>query len=483
MTARRFYHSLRFKITVGVTVPLLIILTTLSYLQYTGHRNLLMENLRLSASNAGDIIEASLQHAMLTNDFSEVQQIVDEIARQEGVRDLFLLDKQGRVVMAAGGRQAGTVLSLDDPTCQACHRREAINRNLSMVFTSLEGERVFRNLNPIDNRQDCQGCHDPQDKLSGVLITDFSMAEMDRHLAMYRRNGFLWSAGTILVTILIVGLMMDRLVIARLERFTKTIRALGQGDLSQRVVLGGNDEISELAYSFNSMCEELRQKESLRSQLLEKVITAQEEERKRIARELHDETGQALTSLMVGLKVLAGAASLPEVQEKAGQLRAVAAQTLDSVHRLALELRPSVLDDLGLVAAMQRYVKDWGENLGLRVDFQVTGLDRRLPSQIETTVYRVVQEALTNVARHAEAQNVSVLLEYRGDSVVCIVEDDGRGFDVEKALKANDRRRLGLYGMQERISLVGGKLAVESTAGVGTTVFVEIPLDVAPQPK
>jgi signal transduction histidine kinase len=184
---------------------------------------------------------------------------------------------------------------------------------------------------------------------------------------------------------------------------------------------------------------------------------------------------------MVGLKVLQGTTSLQEVQEKTSQLRAVAAQTLDGVHRLALELRPSVLDDLGLVAAMQRHARDWGKNFGLSVDFQATGLDRRLSPQVETTAYRIVQEALTNVARHAEARNVSVLLEYRGDSVVCIVEDDGRGFDVRRVLEAKDMRRLGLYGMQERISLVGGKLTVESTAGLGTTVFVEIPLGVAPQ--
>jgi signal transduction histidine kinase len=667
--ARGLNHSLRLKVTVGVAVPLIIILTTISYLEYDGHRDLMVENLRLSASHASDIIEASLQHAMLTHDFSEVQQILDEVVKREGIRDLFLLDKQGRIVRSAAGRRAGTMLSLDDPTCQACHQYEVVNRNLSMVFTSTEGERVFRNLNPIDNREDCQGCHDPQDKLSGVLITDFSMADIDSHLAADRRNSLLWSAGTIVVTILIAGFMLNRLVIARLERLAKAIRSLGKGDLDQRVVLGSNDEIGELANSFNSMAdgltekakleqkvkrrteelqaqterlstlntiaatvsqsldlkeilhsalskvvelmnlragwiflpnrqgemlqlvvhcglsdaftqaevkqdlqgcicrevlesgqtmvfenmarcprlspelleregltyhasvplkskdkvlgiisvagdgrrnsppftkeelqlltaigqqigvavenaalyEELRQKESLRGQLLEKVITVQEEERKRIARELHDETGQALTSLMVGLKVLEGASSPQEVQEKASQLRAVAVQTLDGVHRLALELRPSVLDDLGLVAAMQRHVKDWAKSFGLKVDFQIAGLDRRLSPQVETTVYRVVQEALTNVARHAEAQNVSVLLEYRDDFVVCIVEDDGRGFDAGKVLQANDMKRLGLYGMQERVSLVGGKLAVESTAGVGTTIFVEISSGMAPR--
>ncbi|MFQ5812096.1 MAG: ATP-binding protein [Anaerolineae bacterium] len=478
MKSRKFYQSLRFKITVGITIPLLIVLAIVSYLRYSSHRDLMMDDLRLSASNLGEIIEGSLQHSMLTNDFAEVQGIVDGIAARGEVKELFLLDNKGRIVISAGQERVGTVLDLSDTTCQSCHERKAVDRSLTCIFATDQGERVFRNLNPIENREECQGCHESGEKTLGVLITDFSMATIDRHLATDRRNSLLWSIGTIAAVMLVVGLTMNRLVVARLKRFMVAIKSLSKGDLDQRVAIESNDEIGELAAAFNYMTEELHDKEVLRGRLLEKIITAQEDERKRIARELHDETGQTLTSLMVGLRALEGATCLEEVRDTADQLRTVAAQTLDSLHSLALELRPSVLDDLGLVAALKRYVKDYAAGFGLDADFEAVGLEeKRLTPQVETTLYRIVQEALTNVARHAEASHVSVLLERRRDSVIGIVEDDGRGFEVEGVFTSGQPTRLGLHGMQERASLVGGKLTLESTPGIGTTVFIEIPLD------
>jgi signal transduction histidine kinase len=227
--------------------------------------------------------------------------------------------------------------------------------------------------------------------------------------------------------------------------------------------------------------EEVRRKEAMRGELLRKIITAQEEERQRIAWELHDETGQTLTSLLVNLRVMERANSVKEVRTLIPDMREVLVQTLDEVHHLALELRPSVLDDLGLVPALTRYAQDCPARFGLEVDFVTAGLsNQRLPLQIETTLYRVAQEALTNVARHSGARHVSVLLERRGGSVVLVVEDDGRGFDVTQMMtSAQKRKPLGLYGMEERASLVGGRLTIESEADVGTTVSVEIPLEVA----
>lgn len=227
-----------------------------------------------------------------------------------------------------------------------------------------------------------------------------------------------------------------------------------------------------------SLYEELSREEELRRQLLERLITVQEEERRRIARELHDQTGQPLTSLMMTLKVLEEVDSLTEVRQHIGDLRDTVSQILKEVHDLALELRPSVLDDLGLLAALRHCIGEYEHRFRVPVDLQVLGLENeRLSPDTETALYRIVQEALTNVARHAQADSVSVLLENRGTSVMLIVDDDGTGFDVTRVMGSGPHERnLGLYGMRERASLLGGTLTLESTPGAGTAVFVEIPL-------
>ncbi len=223
---------------------------------------------------------------------------------------------------------------------------------------------------------------------------------------------------------------------------------------------------------------QVRKKEQTRGQLLEKIITAQEEERKRIARELHDDTSQSLTSLKVGLKVLEGLESPAQIQQHLADMRTIVAETLDTVHDLALELRPSVLDDLGLVAALERYTTEYQRRFNLRVDFRAVGFEgHRLPPAIEIAIYRIVQESLINVARHAGTEHASVLLEWAEHRVRAIVEDNGCGFD---ASQSRTERKLGLYGMKERATLIGGSLRIESVASEGTTILVHIPLSNIP---
>jgi signal transduction histidine kinase len=259
------------------------------------------------------------------------------------------------------------------------------------------------------------------------------------------------------------------------------------GDVSNADPVLGDDALGMLlaigqqvgiAVENTRLYEELRQEETLRRHLLERVMTVQEEERKRIALELHDQTGQPLTSLIITLGVLAEATSMREVKAHVQDLRSLASRILQDVHDLALELRPSVLDDLGLLAALRHLHKEYQDRFRLPVDFQVLGLDgERLPSEVEIALYRIVQEALTNVARHAEAHSISVLLEKRGALLKLIVEDDGHGFDVISTMSTHSRKRLGLYGMRERASLLGGTLTIESSSDSGTAVFVEIPLE------
>jgi signal transduction histidine kinase len=203
---------------------------------------------------------------------------------------------------------------------------------------------------------------------------------------------------------------------------------------------------------------------------MRRVVQAQELERTRLARELHDETGQALTSILLGLKPLedlVDAAARPAV----GEVRALVVSTLQDVRRLAVELRPSALDDLGLVPALRRLAQTVAET-GLQVDLEAHIGDERLPEPVETALYRIVQEAVTNVAKHAGAEHLSITLMRKNGSVVAIVEDDGKGFDPERARSDG----LGLVGMRERLALVGGTLRIEAAAGAGTTIAAEVPL-------
>jgi signal transduction histidine kinase len=257
-------------------------------------------------------------------------------------------------------------------------------------------------------------------------------------------------------------------------------RAVGRGDFSLRVRRWANDEIGELAAAFNQMAVELertdemrRERELLRRQLFERVIAAQEEERRRISRELHDSTSQNLTSLMVGLRALDGICDNPQVHLQAHELRETAVQVLDDLHNLAVQLRPSVLDDLGLSAALERLIQEWQKRHQIQADVVVHLAGERLPDAIETALYRILQEALTNVARHAQAKSVSVLVERRKQDVVAVIEDDGVGF---AAWQTQRDGHLGLAGMRERAELLGGTMTIESNLGVGTSFFIQLPL-------
>ncbi len=204
---------------------------------------------------------------------------------------------------------------------------------------------------------------------------------------------------------------------------------------------------------------------------LRRVFEAQELERRRIALELHDETGQALTSVLLGLRSVEEAKSEEELRQSVAELRELVVGTLQDVRRLAVELRPSVLDDFGLTPALERLVRGFSEQTGIEVDFESRLPDGRLPSEVETALYRIVQESLTNVVKHARAGRVSILLTRKNGSVTAVIEDDGRGFETGARSEG-----LGLVGMRERIALLGGRMEIETTPGSGTALVVEVPL-------
>ncbi len=236
-----------------------------------------------------------------------------------------------------------------------------------------------------------------------------------------------------------------------------------------------------LAIENSVLYEGVKQKEELRGQLLNSVIAAQEEERKRIARELHDEHGQTMTGLIMSLESLENMTSLEQSQlkEKLKNTKSLVVRALEDMRRLTLDLRPSVLDDLGLVPAIRTYAQTRLKAMGIQVALESKGLSERLAPAVEISLFRIIQEAIHNIAKHSGAHNVRIRLEVKSGKITAIVEDDGKGFDVKAVFKSRiGTQSLGLLGIKERATLLGGTFKIKSRVGQGTRLVVEIPVTV-----
>ncbi len=264
-------------------------------------------------------------------------------------------------------------------------------------------------------------------------------------------------------------------ILRRLKDSEETERARISRELHDRL----SQELTALKLEIAYM---QKQCPSLSDKLRQATQTAGEAGPVCIARELQARLGKEISASEVGLQALQGQCPFAQnARNCLGKLADLTSSLMQEAHRLAWELHPAMLDDLGLDTALRRFVTDWSENSGVPVDWHSVGLDKhRLPVELESTLYRVAQEALTNVARHANARRVSLLLERRPGHVSLILEDDGAGFDVPAALHSfATNGKLGLLGMGERVTLAGGTLDIESKTGTGTTLFVRVPLDAA----
>lgn len=237
-----------------------------------------------------------------------------------------------------------------------------------------------------------------------------------------------------------------------------------------------NAACSQLAVAVENaaLWEELKQRDATRAKLLAQSVMAQELERERISRELHDETGQALTSLLVQLKVLERLRDPSAIAQQAQELREIVVVTLDEVRRLARDLRPAMLNDLGLTPTLDGHIKTFRRKTNLDIEFEaVVSENLRLPRDVELALYRTVQEALTNVARHASATKALVLLEEVDNSVSLSISDNGCGFDVPAVMQSSESG-VGLLGIRERVELIGGALQIDSAPGQGTRLRVDV---------
>ncbi len=294
-----------------------------------------------------------------------------------------------------------------------------------------------------------------------------------------------------------------RSILRPVTALNRAAQRIAAGNLSDPVADLGEDELGNLAHSLDGMRQrlktsleeiqewnrdlekreedrtrELERSRAARGELLQKLITAQEEERKRIARELHDDTSQTLVALAMALDTAAATlGNNSNTKAKLASMRSLAVNDLDGIRDMILGLRPSLLDDLGLVAALRWYAESRLDTIGIQVDFVIEGKERRLPSQVETALFRVAQEAMANIAKHSEAENASISLQFNDDTISMRIADDGKGFDVTGVMGADQRENgFGLLGMQERVALLGGSISIKSSPGHGTVISIGMPV-------
>ncbi len=478
----KYSRNLRFKVIAGLVLTLTITMTVLFYIQYHQHKRKMINVLRDHTSpNLTDVIEKILRDAMMHRNLGETKNIFGAITELQDVRNIFLMNKIGEVIVSSKGMDIGSKLDISQPTCQICHRGKTEILNKTIFFTSDEGDRIFRNVTPILNRKECHGCHNPNEKKNGVLVTDFSLTPIEGRLAREFKENIFFLVLFIALSILVLSFTMNRLVVSKVEKFVEAARRLSQGDLKQRIVLKADDELRMLAESFNRMAGELKKRMGQEKKYISKIIDTQESERKRISRELHDELGQTLTAMKYNLEIIEREipTNSPEGKERVQEVKKLSAHIMGQLRQLSHDLRPPMLDDLGLIPTLRWYIENYGIRWKIKTSYEATGFNEKLNPELETALYRIIQEALNNIVKHAQSDYIHVNLN-RSDSVITVtITDNGIGFDPQEVFNMDKQQRgFGIMGMQERVSFFSGRIDIRSRPGAGTQIAIEIPLEI-----
>ena len=478
------WSSLSFQL-VGVMLSLTLGLGLIrTYLNRAEVEQFAHEQFEQRSAATASAFAAYATDAVLTNDFFHLNELISNtLLNNPDVRYILVLDTQERVLAHSFGRGVPKGLI-------AANRADAQARYHSQRIGTEEGLVLDVAVPLFDGK-------------IGAVRVGMSERAMNADIDRHTFNLLLVTALS-LIPVFVAAYLLARVLARPLEKLVQVTGAVARGDFTRAAPIAGQDEIAQLGTAFNAMTralaqsqgelrasnEELRQRndelallhsiaqerqrEIFRRQLLEHVINAQEEERKHIARELHDEFAQSLTALIVGLQTHEQRLAAEDAMRGyLAETRTLAAQILDQTRQLIFDLRPSVLDDAGLAPALRSFAERACARANLALDFEIQGTRHRLAPHIETALFRIVQETVNNIVQHAGAQHITICLQFDSRFVSASVNDDGRGFMVEEALNAG---AIGLIGMRERAELLGGHFEISSQAGKGTRVRVEIPV-------
>ncbi len=474
-----FRRNLRARVALGIGLPILLALSALSLVHYWRERHLLADQARLSATQFGRVITGSLRHSMMVNDPGMLSAVLDDIGARETIERAQIVNLAGQVVVDSDPDRDGDAYGqhVVEPGCMACHRLSPESRPDTAVLST--DTDVMRVAVPINNEPACAACHLTQDVHLGILLVDVPMNIVWPHVLRDLQIDLGISAViTLLMTAAVYGLI-HRLVVRRVETFRRPLAEYSDGNFGVRLPAdAGADEIGEVGLAFNRMADELERHmraERERTAVRQRAIV---EERERIARELHDGLAQVLGYVITkatAVRLLLKKHQTEAAERQLLQLEEAARGLFVDVREAILGLKMTGPSDVHLAAMLAEYAAHFSQLSDLPVEVEVAPSVARLslPAETELQLLRIVQEALSNVRKHAAASVARVCVHNGGPALELTVSDDGIGFEFDQA-RQTGRPHFGLSTMRERAEAISAEFDVQSQPGAGTRVTVRL---------
>jgi signal transduction histidine kinase len=478
---KRWRLGLRYKVALLFGIPILSIAIFLLLFYYTAEKKIIEEQAQISSIQMGSMIVASMKHTMMINDHSMMQSVLNETSQQGEISRIWIIDPNGVVKLSNNQSDVQTQLDTQSMGCVECHQYPPANRPRAIRING--NPSTVRVVTPIAKDPECTGCHTGNEKHLGILLTDVSLSATENQLLARLRDMLLLILGlTVLAVFVAIG-MANVLVVRRIEVMQRAMNAYEGGDYGVSITQHWrtDDEFTSLAESFNRLVASIaHQKEEIEriSQARQRAIV---DERERIARELHDGVAQFLG--YVNTKIVAISTLLEKKDNKAAQKHID--QIMQAVHDQSVDVRASIvglkLAENGgedIVGNLREYIRQCNQLLDVPVELVVEpqAENIRLNPEVELQLVRIVQEAISNIRKHAHANLALVKLAIEGEMLVLTIQDDGIGFDPWQ-LNMDYQPHFGLQTMRERAELVGAHFSLASKPGIGTTITLQLRLE------
>ena len=480
-SSNRWRFGLRYKVALLFGLPVMLISALILLDHYTGEKEALEEQARITSIQTGNLILASLKHSMVVNDRSMMESILTGTGEQGGITRVWIIDLNGIVQVSSVPSDIKTQLDTQMLGCIECHQYPPASRPNAQRISNVAS--TVRIITPINNEAECSECHRGGEKHLGVLLTDISLANVENQLLVHlRQNVTLTLLMTLLAILAAIG-MANLLVIRRIEVMHDAMNAFEKGDFSVRITRKWrtDDELTRLADTFNRMVSSIERHEEEQQKITSIRLQAMMDERERIARELHDGVAQFLG--YVNTKIIAISTLLGKRDSKAAQKHID--QIMQAVHDQSVDVRASIIglklaerSGENFAGSLKDYIRQCNLLLDLTIELIIDPNAEKIhiDPEIELHLIRIVQEAISNIRKHAHAKVAQVKVTIAGDRLVLTIRDDGVGFNPWQ-LNIDHQPHFGLQTMRERAELAGAEFSLVSEPGIGTTVTLQAQLE------